>query len=242
MPGKILSVGYERAGLLLRNWVLERAGYYVLPATSKDQALSLLRLQHCDLVVIAGTIPKEHVLEIVSAAPKSLPILSMFGGTRIEVDGITAYMPLLDGPEVMLSTVRQLLVEPMPVQSAHTHGSAQPAQYDQHALKSPYLVFADSNRRLVEVTEEVCGLLGYKRDELLGKTVEEITVPDTAAVAELYDQFVKEAFQEGSYVLRHRNGHSIPMRYRAHVFPDGCMAAEWYPVLEAEQKRSKQRA
>jgi PAS domain S-box-containing protein len=241
MPGKILSVGYERAGLLLRNWVLERAGYYVLPATSKDQALSLLRLQRCDLVVVAGTIPKEHLAEIVSAAPKSLPILSMFGGTRIEVAGITAYMPLLDGPEVMLNTVRQLLSEPMPVKGVHAHPT-KPAHHEQHGLQSPYLVFADGNRRLIEVTEEVCGLLGYKREELLGKTVEEITAPDTAPVAELYDQFVQEGFQEGSYVLRHRSGRSIPMRYRAHVFPDGCMAAEWYPYLEAEQKLSRQRA
>lgn len=242
MPGKILSVGYERAGLVLRNWVLERAGYYVLPATSKDQALSLLRLQRCDLVLIAGTIPKEHLTEIVNAAPKSVPILSMFGGTRIEVPGISAYMPLLDGPEVMLNTVRQLFAEPMPVQSAHAHLAGRPAHADQHGLKSPYLVFADGNRRLVEVTEEVCGLLGYKRDELIGKTVEEITVPDTAPVAELYSQFVKEGFQEGSYVLRHRSGRAIPMRYRAEVFADGCMAAEWYPFMEAEQKRSKQRA
>jgi PAS domain-containing protein len=240
MPGKILSVGYERAGLLLRNWVLERAGYYVLPATSKDQALSLLRLQHCDLLVIAGTIPKEHVAEIVNATPKSVPILSMFGGTRVEVAGITAYMPLLDGPEAMLNTVRQLLAEPVPAKSA------QPAvpgtHHDRHDLKSPYLVFADGDRRLVEVTEEVCSLLGYKRDELLGKTVDEITVPGSAPVAELYEQFVKEGFQEGSYLLRHRDGRPISIRYRAKVFPDGCMAAEWHPYLQAEEKRSKQRA
>jgi PAS domain S-box-containing protein len=242
MPGKILSVGYERAGLLLRNWVLERAGYYVLPATSKDQALSLLRLQRCDLVIIAGSIPKEHLAQIVSAAPKGLPILSMFGGARIEAAGISAYMPLLDGPEVMLNTVRQLLAEPMPVRSADAHLAVKPAHHEQHGLQSPYLVFADSNRRLVEVTEEVCGLLGYKREELLGKTVEDITAPNTAPVAELYEQFVQEGFQEGSYMLRHSTGRSIPMRYRAQVFPDGCMAAEWYPFLEAGQKRSKQRA
>lgn len=240
MPGKILSVGYERAGLLLRNWVLERAGYYVLPATSKDQALSLLRLQGCDLLLVAGTIPRAHIDEIVSAVPQNVPILSMFGGTRIEVPGITAYMPLLDGPEAMLSHVRQLLAEPMPV--ARVQATGRPAHHDQHDLKSPYLVFADGNRRLVEVTEEVCRLLGYQRAELLGMTIDQITAPDSGPVAELFNEFVKEGFQEGSYVLRHRNGQQISMRYRAKVFPDGCMAAEWYPYLEAQELRSKQRA
>jgi PAS domain S-box-containing protein len=239
MPGKILSVGYERAGLLLRNWVLERAGYYVLPATSKDQALSLLRLQGCDLLLIAGTIPKAHIDEIVSAVPQNVPILSMFGGTRIEVPGITAYMPLLDGPETMLSQVRQLLAEPMPIKSAHTSGSS---HHEQHGLKSPYLVFADGNRRLIEVTEEVCRLLGYERAELLRMTIDEITAPNSAPVPERFNEFLKEGFQEGVYVLRHRNGQQISMRYRAKVFPDGCMAAEWYPYLEAQELRSKQRA
>jgi PAS domain S-box-containing protein len=147
---------------------------------------------------------------------------------------------LLDGPEAMLNNVRQLLAEPMPVESVHPAG--QPAHHEQHGLKSPYLVFADANRRLVEVTEEVCRLLGYERTELLGMTIDEITAPDSAPVPELFNEFVKEGFQEGSYVLRHRSGELIPMRYRAKVFPDGCMAAEWYPFPKTQAQRSRQRA
>lgn len=240
MRRRILSVGYNRAGLTLRNWVLERAGYEVLPANSKTEAVQLLQFETCDLIVIAGNLDRTDILEIVSASARRTPILWMFVGSREDVPGISAYMPLLDGPEELLNNIRRLLVEPMPVAGAHLEGERE--RQDWRGLKSPYLVFADGKRRLIEMTEQVCKLLGYERAELLRMTVDEITAPGTAEVPEMFAKLVEDGFQEGSYILKHRSGKQIPIRYRAKVFPDGCMAAEWYPSLEKQAVRSRRRA
>jgi CheY-like chemotaxis protein len=118
MSRRILSVGYDQVSLTLRNWVLERAGYTVLPANSKLEALQLLEQEPCDLVVIAGSLSKLDISEIVSAAAGRAPILWLGGGAREELAGISAYMALLDGPDVLLDNVGQLLGQAKPAQTA----------------------------------------------------------------------------------------------------------------------------
>jgi CheY-like chemotaxis protein len=121
MSRRIVSVGYDHAALTLRDWVLERAGYTVLPANSKRRALKLLQQESCDLVVVAGNIPKADLLQIVRASGGRMPVLWLFSGSHEDLPGISAYMPLLDGPEELLNNVHQLLVAPRPMQTAGWH-------------------------------------------------------------------------------------------------------------------------
>lgn len=121
MSRRILSVGYDQVSLTLRNWVLERAGYFVLPANSKHEAMQLLEQEPCELIVIAGGLSKEDLIDIVSANAGRAPVLWLFSGSRQELPGISAYMALLDGPEGLLDNVRQLLGEPKPAQAAGWH-------------------------------------------------------------------------------------------------------------------------
>ena len=121
MSRRILSVGYDQVSLTLRNWVLERAGYTVLPANSKEQALQLLQREACELIVVAGSLARPDLMEIVSANANRAPILWLNGGARQELPGISAYMALLDGPDVLLDHVRQLLGEPKPARTAGWH-------------------------------------------------------------------------------------------------------------------------
>jgi len=130
---------------------------------------------------------------------------------------------------------------PEPMHVASTRKQT-PMHHDRHGLTSAYLVFADSRRNLVEITPEACRLLGYERAELLRMTVDQITAKSDAPVPELFSKFVAEGFQEGSYTLKHRSGRQIPIRYRAKVFPDGCMAAEWFPFISAQKQQAKRRA
>src|SRR5262249_22669830 len=121
MSRGIVSIGYDHAALTLRDWVLERAGYAVLPASSKRQALRLLKREDCDLVVVAGSIPRPDLIEIVRASKGRMPILWLYSTAHEDLPGITAYMPLLDGPEELLNRVRLLLAEPRPVQPVGWH-------------------------------------------------------------------------------------------------------------------------
>jgi PAS domain-containing protein len=92
-----------------------------------------------------------------------------------------------------------------------------------------YVVFVNTSRRYIDFTEGVCKLLGYSRDELLGKRIEDISY-DVHAVPLLFAQFLETGAQTGEYVLQRSDHTPLPIRYRAFLFSDGCHAAIWDPV------------
>ena len=46
---------------------------------------------------------------------------------------------------------------------------------------------------------------------------------------------MREGLQEGEYILRHKTGKPVLIKYRAWVFPDNCHAASWNPAEQWEQ-------
>jgi PAS domain S-box-containing protein len=98
-------------------------------------------------------------------------------------------------------------------------------------IASDYVVFVDANRRYVEVTDGVCRLLGYSREELLTKTIEDIAAPELRPqVSETFRDYVSQGELEGNYSLVAKDGSRIPIRYQAKVYPDGCYVARWKPL------------
>ena len=89
-----------------------------------------------------------------------------------------------------------------------------------------YVVCVDRSRRYVDCTDDVCELLGYSRQEMLGKRIEDISY-DVNLVQKLFADYVQSGAQQGDYILRRRNLTPLPIRYRAFVFDDGCHAAIW---------------
>jgi PAS domain-containing protein len=92
-----------------------------------------------------------------------------------------------------------------------------------------FAVFTDSSRRYVDCTEGVCRLLGYERSELLVRTIDNVSFHDDE-VSKLFAEYLQRGRMDGEYVLRHKSGAPVPIRYRAFVFSDGCTAAVWDPV------------
>jgi PAS domain-containing protein len=92
-----------------------------------------------------------------------------------------------------------------------------------------FVVFTDSSRRYVDCTEGVCRLLGYERSELLVRTIENVSFHDDE-VSKLFAEYLQRGRMDGEYVLRHKSGAPVPIRYRAYVFSDGCTAAVWEPL------------
>ena len=98
-------------------------------------------------------------------------------------------------------------------------------------IDGDYVVFVDANRRYVEVTDGVCRLLGYSREELLAKTIDDIADPELRAqLPETFGEYVKQGEMEGTYSLLGKDGSRIPIRYQAKVYPDGCYVARWKPL------------
>jgi PAS domain S-box-containing protein len=105
---------------------------------------------------------------------------------------------------------------------AHAHLELQGAKF---------VVFADGNRRYVDCSEAACGLLGYTREKLLSKTVDDVSY-NVSEVPDLFAQYLKDGAMEGVFVLRRSDGSPIPIRFKAFVLEDGCNAAVWDPIKD----------
>jgi PAS domain-containing protein len=92
-------------------------------------------------------------------------------------------------------------------------------------------VFTDPSRRYVDCTDGICRLLGYERQEMLARTVVEVSF-NAGEVSQLFTEYLRRGEMNGEFVLRHETGRPIPIRYRAFVFTDGCTAAVWEPIKD----------
>ena len=103
---------------------------------------------------------------------------------------------------------------------AHSHPELEAARY---------VVFVDATRRYVDCSDGVCDLLGYSREQLFARRIEDISY-DVNEVPKLFAQYLQHGTLEGEYVLQRQNRAPLPIRYKAFVFSDGCRAAIWEPV------------
>jgi PAS domain S-box-containing protein len=95
-------------------------------------------------------------------------------------------------------------------------------------LDGEYVVYVDEWRSYVAVSDGVCKLLGYTREQLLGKKIEDITPPEARSeVAREFHQYLHYSASVGEYILLAADGRRIPIRYKSIVFDDGCMGASW---------------
>ncbi len=105
---------------------------------------------------------------------------------------------------------------------SHHHPEVQGAEF---------AVFTNPSRRYVDCTDGVCQLLGYERQELLASTIDNVSF-HAAEVSKLFAEYLQRGQMNGEFVLRHKTGAPIPIRYRAFVFNDGCTAAIWEPIKD----------
>jgi len=93
------------------------------------------------------------------------------------------------------------------------------------------VVFTDPSRNYLDCTDGVCRLLGYQRSEMLARSIENVSFDDRE-VSKQFAEYLRRGKMDGEYVLRHKDGNPIPIRYRAFVFADGCIAAVWEPIKD----------
>ena len=148
--------------------------------------------------------------------------LDAISGQPDQTAEIRSLHDALQNLRVLQKEVKDSTDLPEEIESASHHHSE---------LQGEYVVFVDANRRYIEVSDGVCRLLGYSRDELLRKTIEDISAPElTPTVEKKFEEYVSQGAMEGEYALMARDGRRIPIRYWSRVFPDGCMVASWTPL------------
>jgi PAS domain S-box-containing protein len=83
-----------------------------------------------------------------------------------------------------------------------------------------YTTVVDMDRKYLEVSDSFCDLVGYSREELIGKTYDDISAPSTNDIPIIFRLFIKNGYMHGLWMLVHRRGTHILVRYEAWVRPD----------------------
>jgi DNA-binding LacI/PurR family transcriptional regulator len=110
MRPAVLSIAKERLVSPLRNAVLAHAGYGVIPATSFDAALKILKRRRVNAVVIGHSMDKKERRALCSEAHKlGVPAVVMDPYDQSSDDGCGLHVNPLDGPETFLSVMAALV-------------------------------------------------------------------------------------------------------------------------------------
>ena len=218
-PKVVLCIDDEPMGLALRKMLLESAGYHALTAHDGASGLALFASREVSAVVLDYNMPGmngDAVARRMRQLKPRVPIILFTGLAELGDEARAAADVFLvkgDSPQTLFEAIDRF------VHMHHRHSE----------WEGDYIAFADSDRRYVEVTEEFANLLGYSREELMQKTIDDVVdLPEL--VPALWNIYVQNGYQEGTIHLRKRDGRLLPVAYRAKIFPDGCMLSRMEPL------------
>ncbi len=90
----------------------------------------------------------------------------------------------------------------------------------QFEVEPHYVTVVDRDRKYVEVSDSFCQLVGYQREELVGKQYDDLTAPNTNDIPTVFRFFQKAGYMHGMWMLVSREGTRILVRYEAWLRPD----------------------
>lgn len=182
--------------------------------TQKDQGL-WVRLYHSALLELDIKKLADRISEAENAIQERERLL------RSQADGFVELRAMDDA-------VRNLQVLRKELPGHHSPGTV---NHMHPELVGDYVAVVNASRHYVAVTDGVCRLLGYTRDEMLAKTIDDVTAPEMVPeVPSRFSEYVRSGFMQGEYLLVSRGGGRVAIRYEARAFPDGCLVARWEPL------------
>jgi PAS domain S-box-containing protein len=99
-------------------------------------------------------------------------------------------------------------------------GQARISELFEHAPDGIFI--ADLNGRYTDVNDAGCRMLGYSRDEILGKTIVDIILPsDVERLWRVRDELLKGGMQVAEWPARRKDGTVVPTEVSAKILPDG---------------------
>lgn len=83
-----------------------------------------------------------------------------------------------------------------------------------------YTTVVDIEHRYIQVSDSFCRLVGYGREDLIGKKYDELSAPGTNDIPAVFDLFMRDGYMHGLWMLVHRTGTRILVRYDAWIRSD----------------------
>lgn len=87
-------------------------------------------------------------------------------------------------------------------------------------VEPKYVTVVDIDRRFVQVSDSFCQLVGYSREELIGKRYDDLTAPGNADIGSVYSLFAKTGYMHGLWLFVSREEKRILVRYESWLRPD----------------------
>jgi PAS domain S-box-containing protein len=174
-------------------------------------------------VIVMGVVPggTELVRELRSHdALGTTPILLLTSEADVERrvrllrEGAQDYIVRPFAVEELRARIERLLDVKHASQSA-----ARLAALVEHAPDA--IIVADPDGRFVEVNPEGCQMLGYERDEILGKNILDLVPPEDAERLARAKQQLLAGLQVGEWRLRRKDGALLPVEVSATILRDG---------------------
>jgi hypothetical protein len=110
MRPSVLSISAERVLAPIRNAVLAHAGYGVIPVSTVEAALEILRLRHVCAIVIANSVPILERRRVCSEGhSKHVPSVVLDPYDQRDEDESELHVNPLDGPEAFLDALATLM-------------------------------------------------------------------------------------------------------------------------------------
>ena len=110
MRPSVLSISAERVLALIRNAVLAHAGYGVIPVSTVEAALGVLRVRHVCAIVIGNSVPIPERRRICSEGHQQhVPSVVLDPYDRSDDDESELHVNPLDGPEAFLDALASLM-------------------------------------------------------------------------------------------------------------------------------------
>ena len=110
MRPSVLSISAERVLAPIRNAVLAHAGYGVIPVSTVEAALRILRIRHVCAIVIANSVPLLDRRRVCSEGhSKRVPSVVLDPYDQRDEDESELHVNPLDGPEVFLDALASLM-------------------------------------------------------------------------------------------------------------------------------------
>ncbi|HZR66439.1 MAG TPA: PAS domain S-box protein [Terriglobales bacterium] len=183
----ILAVDDESSGLYFRKLILEHAGHSVLSTTGVEEALHLFRSQAVDLVVTDHLLGRQTGTEMAKEMKRmkpSVPIIVLSGTSTVPepLDHADAFLSKTEGPEQLLSVVREMLTGNVP-ETTQIHGGAEslPLQVLLAAIvedSDDAILSKSLDGTILTWNKAAERMYGYKAEEIIGKKVSKLLPPD----------------------------------------------------------------
>ena len=135
-----------------------------------------------------------------------------------------------------------LAVNAAPLNRIHAALEANRAHIRALVEQAPDGVFiADIGGRYIDVNSSGCRMLGYTREELIGKTIADLIPPeDVERLARTKDSLLGGGVTVSEWTLRRKDGSYVPVEVSAKIFPDGRWQAMVRDISERKRVAAEQ--